>query len=50
MSEKIERQKWKEELKKEIREKKKKPNGFQWFTLGFCTCTLFVEIIMMIKG
>lgn len=27
-----------------------KPNGFQWFTLGFVICTLLVQIIKIIKG
>lgn len=28
-------------------EEENKPNGFQWFVLGFCTCTLFVEILKL---
>lgn len=48
MSEKIERQKWKEELKK-MREKKKKPNGFQYFSLGFSVCALLVVIITKLR-
>ena len=45
MEEKTEKQIWKEELKKEMREKRKKPNGFQYFSLGFSVCALLVAII-----
>lgn len=31
-------------------EDKNKPNAFHWFTLGFITCTLFVQILLMLKG
>lgn len=49
MEEKIERQKWKKELKKEMKEKKKKPNGFQYFSLGFSVCALLVSIIAKLR-
>ncbi len=47
--EQIEKRKWKEELKKEIREKRKKPNGFQYCTLGFSVCALIVSIITKLR-
>lgn len=49
MEEKIEKQKWKKELKKEMKEKKKKPNGFQYFSLGFSVCALLVAIITKLQ-
>lgn len=49
MEEKAERQKWKEELKKEKREKRKTPNGFQYFSLGFSVCALLVAIITKLQ-
>lgn len=49
MNKKTERQKWKEELKKEMREKRKEPNGFQYFTLGFAICALVVAIITKLQ-
>lgn len=44
-----ERRKWKEELKKEMREKRKTPNGFQYFSLGFSVCALLVAIITKLR-
>lgn len=44
-----ERRKWKEELKKEMREKRKTPNGFQYFSLGFSVCALLVVIITKLR-
>lgn len=49
MEEKTEKQVWKEELKKEIREKRKKPTGFQYFSLGFAVCALLVAIITKLQ-
>lgn len=49
MDEKTEKQRWKEELKKEMREKRKKPNGFQYFSLGFSVCALLVAIITKLQ-
>lgn len=48
MNEKEERKKWIEELKKECKENRKKPNGFKYFTLGFSTAVLLVQIIVLI--
>ncbi len=31
-----------------MEQQNKKPNGFQWFTLGFCTATLIVEILTLL--
>lgn len=45
MDEKTEREKWIEELKKEKRKRRNKPNGFQYFSLGFSVCALIVAII-----
>ena len=30
-------------------EKRKKPNGFQYFTLGFSVCALIVSIITKLR-
>ena len=49
MEEEAEKQKWKEKLNKEIREKRKTPNGFQYFSLGFSVCALLVAIITKLR-
>lgn len=41
---------WKKELKEEINRNRKenKPNGFQYFTLGFSIATLIFNTIVLI--
>ena len=49
MDEKTEREKWIEELKKEKQKRMNKPNGFQYFSLGFSVCALVVAIITKLQ-
>ena len=49
MNEKTEREKWREELKKEKQKRRNKPNGFQYFSLGFSVCALVVAIITKLQ-
>lgn len=45
--EQIEKEKWKQELRIERQKNKRKPNGFQYFSLGFSVCALIVSIIKL---
>ena len=40
--------KYEKEKAREIKQKKR-PNAFHWFTLGFVTCTILVQILLLIK-